>query len=90
VAHLACGDWLGDGAGDVLDRHVGVDTMLVEQVERIGTQAAQGGSAARAICSGRLSRPTDIPSSMRHPNLVAITTWSRSGAGASPTSSSLT
>lgn len=47
-------------------------------------------SATRRICSGRLSRPTDAPSRMSHPNFVAMTTRSRTGARASPTSSSLT
>src|SRR5215211_6205465 len=41
--------------------------------------------------SGRLERPTCRPSwSNRNPNLVAMTTWSRKGARASPTSSSFT
>src|SRR5512132_3054348 len=43
------------------------------------------------MCSGRLERPTCRPSaSNRNPNLVAMTTWSRKGARASPTSSSFT
>ena len=47
-------------------------------------------SATRRICSGRLSVPCIFPSTMFQPNLVAMTTWSRTGARASPTSSSFT
>jgi hypothetical protein len=38
---------------------------------------------------GGLFSPTDLPSSICRPNLVAMTTWSRTGPRASPTSSSL-
>jgi hypothetical protein len=43
------------------------------------------------MCSGRLFTPRCLPvaGSMSKPNLVAITTRSRKGARASPTSSSL-
>ena len=40
------------------------------------------------IVSGRLSRPVLCPVARSKPNFVAITTWSRRGASASPTSSS--
>lgn len=43
VAHLARLHELTDGAGDVLDRHIGVDAVLVEQVDRVGAQPAQRG-----------------------------------------------
>ncbi len=42
VLHLALGDELLDRAGDVLDRHGGVDAVLVEQVDAVGLQALQG------------------------------------------------
>ena len=45
-------------------------------------------SATSLMCSGRLSRPACFPFSILNPNLVAITTRSRTGASASPTSSS--
>ena len=47
-------------------------------------------SATSLMCSGRLSRPRCWPvcGSRSKPNLVAITTCSRNGARASPTSSS--
>ena len=61
VADLARRDQLADGAGDVLDRHVRVDPVLVEQVDRVDAAAAAGTpSATRRICSGRLSSPTDL------------------------------
>jgi hypothetical protein len=48
-------------------------------------------STACRMCSGRLDIPVCRPSaSNAKPDLVAMTTWSRTGASASPTSSSLT
>ena len=41
VAHLAGLDELLDRARDVLDRDVGVDAVLVEQVDRVGAQPPQ-------------------------------------------------
>ena len=45
-------------------------------------------STLRLIVSGRLSRPPRSWLSKSNPNFVAITTWSRTGSSASPTSSS--
>jgi hypothetical protein len=42
VRDLAGGDELLDRAGDLLERHVGVDTVLVEQVDALRAQPAQG------------------------------------------------
>jgi len=39
VPHLAGLDEFADSAGDVLDRHVGVDAVLAEQVDRVDAQA---------------------------------------------------
>ena len=50
MAHLARLDELLDRAGDVLDRHVGVDAMLVQQVDRVDPQPPQG----------RLGGPPDV------------------------------
>jgi hypothetical protein len=41
VPDLAGRDELGDGAGDVLDRHVRVHPVLVVQVDHVGAEAAQ-------------------------------------------------
>ena len=41
MADLARLDELLDGAGHVLDRHVGVDAVLVEQVDDVGAQPPQ-------------------------------------------------
>ena len=41
VADLAGDDEVLDGTGDVLDRHVGVDAVLVEQVDVVGPQPPQ-------------------------------------------------
>lgn len=43
VADLALGDQVAHGAGHVLDRHVRVDTVLVEQVDMVGAQALETG-----------------------------------------------
>src|SRR5947208_8362933 len=48
-------------------------------------------SATCLMCSGRLLRELHLPPSLglaSHPNFVAITTFPRNGASASPTSSS--
>jgi hypothetical protein len=90
VVDLAGLDELLDGAGDVLDGDFRVDAVLVEQVDGVGPQATEGAldggadvvrSAGDAVC---------LPfSSNANPNLVAMTTSSRTGCSASPTSSSL-
>ena len=43
VPHLALGDQLLDRARHLLDRHVRVDAVLVEEVDRVGAQALQRG-----------------------------------------------
>ena len=88
VQNLALSDQLFDRAGDVLDRDVRIDAMLVEKIDTVGAEALE-----RAIddCLDVL-RPavqTTVPPSMSKPNFVAIRTLSRTGASASPTSSSL-
>jgi hypothetical protein len=67
-------DELLDRSGDVLDRDVRVDAVLVEEIER--RRGAVGrASATRLMCSGRLDKPVWRPSPSRSkPNLVAITT----------------
>jgi hypothetical protein len=42
VADLAPGDQLGQGADGVLDRGIGVDAVLVVQVDVVGAEAPQG------------------------------------------------
>lgn len=36
MAHLADIDQFPDSAGDVLDRHLGIDTVLIEQINIVG------------------------------------------------------
>ena len=43
MADLAGADEVGDRAGHVLDRHGGVDAVLVEQVDAVGAEARQRG-----------------------------------------------
>src|SRR4249919_250042 len=45
---LAFGDQVPDSAGDILHWHVGIDAMLVEQVDAIGAQALQRGVRRQA------------------------------------------
>ena len=88
VQHLALSDQLLDRAGDVLDRHVRIDAMLVEQIDAVGAETLERCLDDLAICSGRLFRPP-VPPSMSKPNFVAIRTLLRIGSSASPTRSSL-
>ena len=90
VPHLARVDQLLDRAGDVLDRDVRVDAVLVEQVDRVDPEPLQRGLDAALDRLGAAVEPgRSVLSSMSKPNFVAITTWSRTGSSASPTSSSL-
>ena len=83
-------DQLAHGAGGVLDRNAGVDAVLVEQVDVVDAQSSQrsfhrGRDVLRAAGqAGLLAVVVDAK-----PNFVAMTTWSRTGASASPTTSSL-
>ena len=91
VADLARLDEFLDGAGDVLDRHLRVDAVLVQQVDPVGAEPPQRAVHGVADVVGWLDSPVWRPSASKaKPNLVAMTTWSRTGASASPTSSSLT
>jgi hypothetical protein len=74
VLDLAFLDELFDGAGDVFNVHIRIDTVLIEQIDHIGLQSLERpvGNSPDAP-SGRLFRPLcESPSSK--PNLVAITT----------------
>src|SRR5258708_2658345 len=88
---LAFGDQVADGAGDIFDRHVGIDAMLVQQIDGLNTQSPHDPSAALRMVSGWLVRPVFalVVGSIAKPNLVAIVTWSRTLRKASPTTSSL-
>ena len=39
--HLAFGDQILHGAGDILDRHIGVDAMLIIEINRIDAQSLE-------------------------------------------------
>src|SRR5512146_2756149 len=41
VPHLALLNQILDGAGDIFNGHVGIDAMLIEQIDRIGPQPLQ-------------------------------------------------
>ena len=69
----------------------GIDAVLVEEIDRIGPETLQRClshvlDVSRTAAQAGPRRPP-FGSGMK-PNLVAMTTWSRTGASASPTSSS--
>ncbi len=58
-AHLAGRDQLADGAGDILDRHVRVDAVLVEEVDVIGAEPLQRGVGDLLDVRGAAVEPGD-------------------------------
>ena len=82
-------DQLLHRAGDLLDRHVRIDAVLVEEVDRFGPQPLERRLDAAPDRLRPAVEPARVsPVSSSKPNFVAITTWSRTGSSASPTSSS--
>ena len=69
-------DQIFDRAGHLLDRHVGVDPVLVVQVDHVQPESRREPSTAPARPSGRSIRPRGLRStgSMSWANLVAMTT----------------
>ncbi len=88
---LALRDQLLTVPCDVLDWHVRIDAVLVKKVDGLDAEALIEPSTAWRMRSGLLLTPrfSRVLGSMSKPNLVAITTWSRIGRSASPTTSSL-
>ena len=78
-----------DRPGDLFDRHVGIDPVLVEQVDMIRPQALQRGLRdRRRLLAAELSRSEPsvrVGGSEMKPNLVAIVTSCRRTARALPT-----
>src|SRR6476660_6305268 len=76
---LAFGDQVADGSGDIFDRHVGIDAMLVQQIDDLNTQSLQrslGGLAdgvpMAAQAGVRLGRWIDCKAELgRNSDLVA-------------------
>ena len=80
-----------DGPGYVFDRHRRIHAVLIEQVDAVGPQPLQRRfDDLLDVLRTTVQAPRRCPvwRSMSKPNFVAITTWSRNGANASPTSSS--
>ena len=72
--------------------HVRVDPVLVVEVDGLDAEPLQRAVDDLLDHLGAARHPAArlaLDGSMSQPNLVAITTWSRNGASASPTSSSL-
>jgi hypothetical protein len=61
VAGFPCLDGLFDGAGDVLDGHLGVDAVLVEEVDPVGAQPSREPSTAWRMWPGWLFKPSLLP-----------------------------
>ena len=59
VLRLAGRDEVLHGAGDVLDRYVGVDAVLAEQVDADHVEAAQGLLGGRPDVAGAAVRPVE-------------------------------
>ena len=89
MADLALGDQLGQGADGVLDGGVGVDAVLVVQVDAVAEPSQGASTAVRMPGFGRCRGGRAPPAWEIMPNLVATTTWSRRPPMARPTSSSL-
>ena len=75
VLHLALLDQLLDRAGDVFDRHVRVDAMLIEQVDAVGPQALERRRRRPAGCA-----PAGCPRRAAR-SRRGSRTWSRSRPG---------
>ena len=91
VADLALRDELGHRADGLLDRRVGVDAVLVVEVDVVDAEAAAATRRrprARTPASPRMPRDGAVRRRGRLPNFVARTTSSRRPAIARPTSSS--
>jgi hypothetical protein len=87
---LAGGDQVGHGADGLLDRRLGVDAVLIIEIDRLDAEARQAAVAARADIVGLAVDAEPAPSGARiTPNLVAITASSRRPASALPTRTSL-
>ena len=90
VLDLALLNQVLDRPRDLFDRHVRVDAVLIEQVDGLDPEPLERALGHLPDVLGPAVRGRrGLPSrSNSKPNLVAITTCSRTGASASPTSSS--
>ncbi len=89
MLHLALLNEILHCTRDVFDWNVGVNTMLIEQIDGIDLETLSDASATSLMCAGLLSNPACLPFSNLKPNFVAIATLPRNGSKASPTNSSL-
>ena len=93
VFDFAFGDEGLDGAGYVFDRDVGVYAVLVEEVDVVGLEAAEGALDGAALMSSGREETPEMPglpcSSQAKPNLVARTILLRMAAKALPRRASL-
>ena len=82
---------VSDRAGEVFDGCLGIDPVLVVEVDVIGPQSAQRAVDRVTDIAGEQHPAARLPfyGSMSCAYLVAMTTASRTGSSASPTSSSL-
>ena len=78
--HLAFAHQFGHGADRVLDRHVGIDAVLVVEVDDIDIEPLQRGFGHRldvlgaAVDAGHARACLSLPRKILKPNLVAIVT----------------
>ena len=58
---LAFGDEIADGARDILDRHLGIDPVLIEKIDRLDTQPLERAVDRRADAFGPAAEATILP-----------------------------
>jgi hypothetical protein len=77
-----------DRAGDIFDGDGGINAVLVQEIDRVGAQTRERGVDHLSNVIGTAVNADDGASGRieLNPNFVAMTTRSRSGASASPTS----
>ena len=77
VLDLAFPDQVLHHSRHVFDRHVRIDTVLVQQIDNVGLEALERCLGNLPVCSGRLFRPRRCPS----PDRCRGRTWLRSPPG---------
>jgi hypothetical protein len=88
MADLATLDQVLDRAGHIFDGDFGIHAVLIQEVDRVGAQTRERGidDSCNVIGTAVNADGGTCRRSSLNPNFVAITTPSRSGASASPTS----
>ena len=91
MPRLAVGNQALDGSRDILNRDLGIHPVLVDEVDGVDSEPTKRALDRASDVFGTAGNSSVLArtGSISKPNLVAITTWSRTGRSASPTTSSL-